>query len=61
VYYKHNGGNFLVITLYVDTMLFIRNNKDVICNLKSHTSTQFGMKDSRDAKYILVMEMMRDR
>jgi hypothetical protein len=35
VYYKQDGGHFLVITLYVDDMLFFGNSKDVICDLKS--------------------------
>jgi hypothetical protein len=34
VYYKHDGGHFLVITLYVDDMLVFGNNGDVISDLK---------------------------
>jgi hypothetical protein len=30
VYYKYDGGHFLVIILYLDDMLFFGNNKDVI-------------------------------
>jgi hypothetical protein len=36
VYYKHDSGHFLVITLYIDDMLFFGNSKDVISDLKSH-------------------------
>jgi hypothetical protein len=61
VYYKHDGGHFLVITLYVDDMLFFGNSKDVICDLKSQLSTQFDMKDLGATKYILGMEIKRDR
>jgi hypothetical protein len=61
VYYKHDGGHFLVITLYVDDMLFLGNNKDVIHDLKSQLSAQFYIKDLRDAKYILGMEIRRDK
>jgi len=44
VYYKHDGGNFCVITLNVyDTLLF-GNNKDVIFDLKSNLLVQFDMK-----------------
>jgi hypothetical protein len=40
VYYKHDGGNFHVITLNVyDTLLF-GNNTDVIFYLKSNILSQ---------------------
>jgi hypothetical protein len=61
VYYKHDGGYSIVITLYVDDILFFGNSKDVIHDLKSHLSAQFDMKDLGDAKYILGMKTMRDR
>ena len=35
VYYKQDWGHFLVITLYVDDMLFLGNSQDVIHDLKS--------------------------
>eukprot|EP01018_Ginkgo_biloba_P024166 Gb_40913 [translate_table: standard] len=42
-------------------MLFFGNSKDVISGLKSHLSAQFNMKDLGAAKYILEMEIKRDR
>jgi hypothetical protein len=45
VYDKHDGGHFLVITIYVDDMLYFGNIKDVICDLKSYLLAQFDMKD----------------
>jgi hypothetical protein len=61
VFYKPYGCFFLVITLYVDDMLLFGNSKDVILDLKYHLSTQFDMKDLGVAKYILGMEIKRDR
>ena len=61
VYYKHDGGNCLVITLYVDNMLIFGNNKDVTSDLKSQLSAQFDMKDLGATKYILEMEIKRER
>lgn len=61
VYYKQDGRHFLFITLYVYDMLFLGNNKDVISDLKSQVSTQFFTKDFGDAKYILGIEIRRDR
>jgi hypothetical protein len=60
-YCKHDGGNFLVITLYIDDLLLLSNNKYVVHDLKSQLSTQFDMKEFRAAKYILGMEIRRDR
>lgn len=61
MYYKQDGGHFLIITLCVDDMLFFGNRKDVIRNLKSQLSAQFNMKDLGVAKYILGMEIKRDK
>jgi len=54
VYYKYDGGHFVVISLYVDESFF-GNNKDVICDLKSQLSTQFDIKYLGATKYILEM------
>lgn len=35
VYYKHDGGHFFVITLYVKDMLFFSNSKTVLYDLMS--------------------------
>jgi hypothetical protein len=61
MYYKHDSGYFLVITLYVDDMLFFGDSKDVIDDLKPQLPAQFHTKDLGVAKYILGMEIMRDR
>ena len=49
VQYKHNGGPFLVITIYRD-MLFFGNNTNIIHDLKCHLLAQFDMKDLGDEK-----------
>ena len=53
VYSKHIGDHFINIVLYVDDMLLIVNNKDVIKEVKSQLSSKFDMKD-------LGMEIRRD-
>lgn len=55
-----DDGHFLLITLYIDDMLFINNSKDVICDLKSELLTQFYMKVLGVKKYILGMDIKRD-
>ena len=61
VYFKYDGDGFLVIALYVDDMLFIRKRKGLIVELKSELSAKFEMKDLGAARYILGMEIIRDR
>jgi ATP-binding cassette subfamily B (MDR/TAP) protein 1 len=54
-------GHFLIITLYVEDMLLFGKSNDVIRDFKSHLSKQFDMKELGFAKYILGMEINRDR
>ena len=61
VYFKSDGDGFLVISLYVDDMLFIIKGKGLIAELKSQLSVKFEMKDLGAARYILGMEIIRDR
>lgn len=61
VYYKSDGNYFLFIALYVDDMLFIGKGKGMISKLKSQLAAKFEMKDLGAEKYILGMEIRRDR
>ena len=61
VYSKQVGDNFINIVLYVDDMLLIGNNKDVIKEVKSQLSSKFDMKYLDAANFILGMEIRRDR
>ena len=60
VYIKIIDDQILIIILYVDDM-FIGNNKVMIKELKAQLSSTFEMKDLGDTKYILGMEINRDR
>ena len=61
VYFKSDVDGFLVIALYVDDMLFIGKGKGLIAALKSQLSKKFEMKDLGAVRYILGMEIIRDR
>ena len=61
VYSKHIGDHFINIVLYVDDMLLIGNNKDVIKEVKSQLSSKFDMKYLGAANFIMGMEIRRDR
>jgi hypothetical protein len=47
--------------LYVDDMLLVGNNMDVIKEVKSQLSSKFDMNDLGGANFILGMEIKRDR
>ena len=61
VCYKHDKCHFLVITLYVDDKFFFCNNKVVICDLNYNVLSQIDIKDLGAKKYILRMEVKRDK
>jgi hypothetical protein len=61
VYSKQVGNHFIYVVLYVDDMLLVGNNMDVIKEVKSQLSSKFDMKDLDAANFILRMEIKRDR
>ena len=52
---------FIILLLYVDDMLIMGQNADMIQKLKMELSKTFDMKDLGSAKRILGMETLRDR
>jgi hypothetical protein len=61
IYSKEEGGRFIYVALYVDDMLLIGNNMDVIKEVKKQLSSKFGMKDLNATNFIMRMEIKRDR
>jgi hypothetical protein len=60
VYSKQFGNHFIYVVLYVDDMLLVGNNMDVIKEVKSQLSSKFDMKDLNVVNFILGMEIKRD-
>ena len=58
---KFNGGDFLILLLYVDDMLIVGRDPKKIGSLKKALSKSFAMKDMGPAKQILGMHIVRDR
>lgn len=58
---KFSEGNFIILCLYVDDMLIVGQDVEMICRLKEDLSKSFDMKDLGPAKQILGMEIARDR
>ena len=60
VYFKLIGDRVIYLVLYVDDMLLVGNDKEIIQDLKTQLSSKFDMKDLGVANYILGMEIKRD-
>ena len=61
VYYKQVGEHFIYVVLYVNDMLLVENNMEVIKEVKTQLSSKFDMKDLGAANLILGMEFKRNR
>jgi len=55
VYFKLNGDYVIYLVLYVDDMLLIGNDKEIIQDLKAQLSSKFNMKVIGIADNILGM------
>ncbi|KAL0427810.1 UNVERIFIED_CONTAM: Secreted RxLR effector protein [Sesamum latifolium] len=61
VYKKISGSSVAYLLLYVDDILLIGNDVKVLGDIKAWLSTQFSMKDTGEASYILAIKIYRDR
>jgi hypothetical protein len=61
IYFKIVGGNFTLLSLYVDDILIASNNKEMLLEVKMWLSSTFDMKDMGNASYVLGVEILRDR
>ena len=61
VYFKLIGDRIIYLVLYVDDMLLVGSDKEIIQDLKTQLSSKFDMKDLGVAKYIFGMEIKRDQ
>jgi hypothetical protein len=57
---KKVGNHFIYVVLYVDDMLLVGNNMDVIKEVKSQLSSKFDMKDLGAANFILGIDGCQD-
>nr|ABA98024.2 retrotransposon protein, putative, Ty1-copia subclass [Oryza sativa Japonica Group] len=60
VYYRHGGGEEVILCLYVDDILIFGTNLEVINEVKSFLSQNFDMKDLGVADVILNIKLIRD-
>jgi hypothetical protein len=60
VYFKLIGDHLIYLVLYVDDMLLIGNNNEIIQDVNAQLSCKFDMKDLGASNFILGMEIKRD-
>jgi len=61
VHFKLHGDHLIYLVLYVDDMLLIGNNKEIIQDVKNQLTFKFDMKDLGASNFIFCMEIKRDR
>jgi Reverse transcriptase (RNA-dependent DNA polymerase) len=57
LYAKKNGGNVLFVALYVDDLIFMGNNDEMIEEFKGTLTRKFEMTDLRLMKFFLGLEV----
>ncbi|KAK1696323.1 hypothetical protein QYE76_013020 [Lolium multiflorum] len=60
VYYRHGGGEGVILCLYVDDILIFGTNMEVIHEVKSFLSKSFDMKDLGEADVILNIKLIKN-
>lgn len=58
---KYDGGDFIILLLYVAGMLIVMHDSKKIVALKNDFNSSFAMKDLGSAKQILGIKITRDR
>ena len=55
------NNKVVFLILYVDDILLIGNDVDILSNVKKWLAEQFQMKDLGEASYVLGIQIIRDR
>ena len=61
VYKRIQGTKVVFLVLYIDDILLIGNDIEVLSSVKGWLQNQFDMKDLGEANYILGIKLLRDR
>jgi hypothetical protein len=61
IYIKIKGSMFIILILYVDDILLVSNDKNLLYETKGFLSSNFDMKGLVDTSYVLSIEIHRDR
>jgi Reverse transcriptase (RNA-dependent DNA polymerase) len=61
VYYKHSSGKIVILTLWVDDIIMVGDNKDGIEATVTELKKLFEVKDLGEPKLLLGIQIIRDR
>lgn len=61
IYYKFTDSIIIILAVYVDDMIILSNDKEAKVSLKNQLMSQFKMKDIGEARFVLGMQITRDR
>ena len=61
IYMKVSGSKYIFLVLYVDDILLVANDTDMLVETKQLLFSHFDMKDLREAFYVLGIQILRDR
>ena len=61
IYKKVSGSSIAFLILYVDDILLIGNDVELLKSVKDYLNNKFSMKDLGEAAYILGIKIYRDR
>ena len=61
IYKKVSGSSVAFVTLYVDEILLIGNDIEILDSIKGYLNKNFSMEDLGEATYILSIKIYRDR
>lgn len=60
MYTQVSGGTFVILSLYVDNILSMMNNLDLVIRIKEWFKSRFEMKDMGETSFILGIKIERD-
>ena len=61
IYKKLSGSSVSFLVLYVDDILLIGNDVNLLNSVKEYLNSKFSMKDLGEAAYVLCIKIYRDR
>ena len=61
VYVLKSKNKFVIISLHVDDILLVSNDKSFVDNIKTWLSSKFDMKDLGEVAYTLGVKILRDK
>jgi Reverse transcriptase (RNA-dependent DNA polymerase) len=61
IYHKFSGSKFIFLVFYIDDILLVNNDKNMIRETKKFLFKHFDMKDFDETSYVLGLKIHMDR